>query len=91
MAVSCDRPAGHFAGVGWAAKEPFRLLRLGAFVDPNGHGRPSATSRSAEVRGAQRLSSDTMLDVCTIPSSWKPHPQRQSGGNAVEASAGAKE
>ena len=27
----------------------------------------------------------------TIPSSWKPQPQRQSGGRAAEASAGAKE
>ena len=32
-----------------------------------------------------------MPDVCTMPSSWKPQPQRQSGGSSAAASAGAKE
>lgn len=32
-----------------------------------------------------------MLCGRTIPSSWKPQPQRQSGGSSAAASAGAKE
>jgi hypothetical protein len=32
-----------------------------------------------------------MPEVRMMPSSWKPQPQRQSGGSSAAASAGAKE